>query len=213
MLVRSISALSIVLVSSIPSQYELGISIHVHPSCWNSACPASLIPVQSLGRHRAPGWAPCVMHQLPTSLVVYTWFYIHFCAALWVCPTLSFSSCVHKSILHICVRIPALQMGSSDIFSRFDACVNIQHFIFSSDLLHSAKQALGSPTWLKLDSNPFHLIAGVILHSVCSARTLYPFMCQQTSRVLACPQHCTWCCGEHWAHVSFWITVFRLYAQ
>ena len=38
-------------------------------------------------------------------------------AALSICPTLSFPCCcAHKSILYVCISIPALQIGSSVIF-------------------------------------------------------------------------------------------------
>ena len=30
-----------------------------------------------LDHHRAPGWAPCVIQQLPTSYLFYTWWCIH----------------------------------------------------------------------------------------------------------------------------------------
>lgn len=85
-----------------------------------------------------------------------------------------------------------------DHFSKFDTCVSIYSISFSlSVLLHSAKQALGSPTWLKLiQIHSISLLSN--FHSVYLARLLYPFICQQTSRVLPCPQHCTWCCSEHW---------------
>ena len=58
----------VVLVSAV-QQHESVITIHIYsltlepPS--SSPCP---IP---LGRHRAPGWAPCVIYQLPTSYLFY----------------------------------------------------------------------------------------------------------------------------------------------
>ena len=37
-------------------------------------------------------------------------------ATLSICPTLAFSYCVHKSVLCICISIPAKQIGSSLLF-------------------------------------------------------------------------------------------------
>ena len=43
---------------------------------------------------------------------------------------------------------------------------------------------------------------------------LYPFFCQWTVSLLPCLSYCTWCCNEHWVHVSFWIMFFpSIYAQ
>ena len=43
-----------------------------------------------LGHHRALGWAPCVIRQLPTSYLFYTWSCIYVCATLSIHPTLAF---------------------------------------------------------------------------------------------------------------------------
>ena len=64
-----------------------------------------------LGHHRAPGWAPRVIKQLPTSYLYYTRYYIHVNAVFLTCPSLSFPQCVYKSILYICISIPSLQIG------------------------------------------------------------------------------------------------------
>ena len=59
---------NVVLVSAI-RQHESSISIHILPSE-----PPPLLPphVTPLGHHRAPGWAPCVVEQLPTSYLFCT---------------------------------------------------------------------------------------------------------------------------------------------
>ena len=58
---------------------------------------------------------------------------------------------VSRFLVYVCVSISALQIGSQCHFSRYYiyVCVNIQ-YLFFSDLLHSAKQAPGSSTSLKL---------------------------------------------------------------
>ena len=83
------------LVSAI-QQCESAVSTHISPT--------------PLGHHREPGWAPCVIKQLPT-----IYFTHDNCinATLSVHPTLSFPYCAHKSILYISVLIPALHIGSS----------------------------------------------------------------------------------------------------
>ena len=50
------------LVSAV-EQHESAISIHLSCSPWASLPPLHLTP---LGCHRAAGWAPCVIQQLPT---------------------------------------------------------------------------------------------------------------------------------------------------
>ena len=53
-------------------------------------------------------------------------------------PTLFFPRCAHKSVLCVCISIPALQIGSSVPFPRFHTYVLIYNICFPpSDLLHS----------------------------------------------------------------------------
>ena len=66
-----------------------------------------------LGHHRVPGWVPCVIEQLLTSCLFYTWQYIFVEATFSVHPTLFFSHCVHKSIFYVHVSILSLLIGSS----------------------------------------------------------------------------------------------------
>ena len=62
-----------------------------------------------LGFHRAPDWAPCATQQISTGCLI-----LHMVMYMFLCYTLSSShpllpSCVHKSVLYICVSIAALQ--------------------------------------------------------------------------------------------------------
>ena len=79
--------------------------------------PPSHPPIPPLlGHHRAPGWAPCVIQQLPTGYLFYPWYCIRVSATLSILPSLSLPHCVYKSIPYICIFIPALQIGSSAPF-------------------------------------------------------------------------------------------------
>ena len=88
----------------------------------------------SVGHHRAPGWAPCVIQKLPT-----TYF-----ADRSVCAKFNFLNPSHlllprwghKSVLYICVSIPSLQIGSSVLFFQIPyICVNIWYLFFSLRLM------------------------------------------------------------------------------
>ena len=52
-------------------------------------------------------------------------------ATFSICPALSFSHCVHTSILYICVSILSLQIGSSVLLSRFPIYALIYDIYFS----------------------------------------------------------------------------------
>ena len=85
------------------------------------------------GHHRMPGWAPCVIYQLPRSYLFYT--------RQCVCVSATFSihpmHCVHKCIVYVCVSVPSTQIGSSVPFSWIPyICFNILYLVFS-DLPHS----------------------------------------------------------------------------
>ena len=81
--------------------------------------PVSLPPQSHpLGRHRASSWAPCAIQQRLTKLsVLHVVMNIYVNAPLSVRSTLSFPCCGHKSVLHVCISIPSLQIGSSVLFS------------------------------------------------------------------------------------------------
>ena len=55
------------------SVVQQGICVHASPPSWAS---------RPSGRHRAPGWAPCVMQQLPTSCVSHMVVYMCQCYSL-----------------------------------------------------------------------------------------------------------------------------------
>ena len=64
------------------------------------------------GGHRASGWAPCAIQQLPIGSLFYTWSYIYANATLSIYPTLYFPLYVHKPVLYVWVSFVALQIGS-----------------------------------------------------------------------------------------------------
>ena len=62
--------------------------VYTHP------LPLEPLPAscQPSSHHRAPGWAPCVVQQLPTSYLFYTWQHTCVNATLSICSTLPFPS-------------------------------------------------------------------------------------------------------------------------
>ena len=70
--------------------------------------PPSHLPPHStpLGHHRAPGWAPCIIRQLPTGCLFYIRYCICFHAALNSCRTLLTQLCLQLCCsclsLHCC---------------------------------------------------------------------------------------------------------------
>ena len=84
-----------------------------------------------LGHHRAPGWAPCVIQQLPTSYLFYTRSYIYVSATFSIHPALSFPCYVHKSVLYICVSISSLKTSSSLLFFWIPLYALVYNICFS----------------------------------------------------------------------------------
>ena len=78
--------------------------VYIHPL---PPGPSSLHPTP-LGHHRAPGWAPCASHQLPTSYLFYTWQCDLSVLISRFIPSFPCPPCVHTSILYVCVSTPAL---------------------------------------------------------------------------------------------------------
>ena len=75
-----------------------------------------------LGLCKAPSWSPCAMWLLSTSYLFYIWRCIYVYATLSLCSSLLFPlpMCrVLKSVLYICVFIPVLPIGSSELFFFF----------------------------------------------------------------------------------------------
>ena len=94
--------------------------------------PSHIPHLTPLGPYRSPGWAPCVKQQPPTSCLFYTWWCIYVDEARSIHPTLSFSYCVHKSILYVWLSIPALQnIFISTVFLIPYICINIWCLFFS----------------------------------------------------------------------------------
>ena len=78
-------------------QCESAISVYIPPS-WVSLLPRPL--PNPLGCPRAPGWAPCIIPQIPTSYLFCICYHICFSAILSICPHPPF---FRKSVLFVCV--------------------------------------------------------------------------------------------------------------
>ena len=130
-----------------------------------------------LGGHKAPSWSPCAMWLLPTS-------YLHL--VVYICPchsqTLSqFTlppSRVLKSILYVCIFIPVLPLGASELFSflfffRFHIYVLVYSICFSlTDLLHSVWHSLHPSTSLQITQFHFFLWLSNIPLYICATSSL-----------------------------------------
>ena len=56
------------------------------------------------------------IYKLPTSHLLYMWWYVCLIVNLSVHHTLSFHCCVHRSVVYVCIHIRALQIGFSVSF-------------------------------------------------------------------------------------------------
>ena len=91
-------------------QCESAISICINPLSFK---PPSHPHPTPLGCHRAPGWAPCAIQQLPTRCLFYIWQYIY----VYICQYYSLNSshpflpslCPQASA-YVCVSILAMEM-------------------------------------------------------------------------------------------------------
>ena len=104
--------------------------IYPHISSLFSLPPT--LPISSLQViTRAPSLSPCTMQQFPISHPFYIWQCIYVNATLSLHLHLPFSHCVLKSILYVCVFIPALPLGSSvPLFQIPYICVKIRCSFF-----------------------------------------------------------------------------------
>ena len=102
---------------------------HTHAPTHRPPLLQSHPSVAAKSDHRkVPGWAPCVIYQLPTNYFAHDSVYISMLLSQFVPP----SPRVHKPILYICIFIPSLQMGSSVPFFQIPYIhVNIQYLYFS----------------------------------------------------------------------------------
>ena len=100
-------------------------------------------------------------------------------ATLLVCSTLFFSRWAHKSVLYVCISIPALQIDSSVPFFWIpDMCVNV--YLLLSGLLHSVcimitSQFLSKPgalSWLRYPAYS----------------TFYLYVCWHVKALQNCPE-------------------------
>ena len=71
--------------------FATGVRVHRFP-------PSHLSP---LGHHRAPGWTPCTIQQLPASCFIPGNVYVSM--LLSIPPTFSFPCCIYKSVFYVCV--------------------------------------------------------------------------------------------------------------
>ena len=115
---------------------EPAVSIHISPyplPLVSASHPPYPTP---LGCHTGSSWSPCAMQQLPTSHSFYIWQCTYVNAALSLHPSFPFPLCVLKSILYVCVSIPALQPGSSvPFFFKFHIYVLAYGMTFDVGIL------------------------------------------------------------------------------
>ena len=84
----------------------------------------------SLGHHRVPGWASCIIQKHLTSYLFTHGVYICQCYFLYLSHSF-LPHCAHKSVLCICISTPSLQIGSSTPFFQIPCItVNILNTIF-----------------------------------------------------------------------------------
>ena len=112
-----------------------------------------------LGHHRDQA-ALCAIQQLPISYLFHTWWYIYINPHLPVCPIVYFHPCVQVSLLHICMSIPALKIGSSARFLQIPSCVS-RSVVFDSLQPHGVQ-----PTRLLCPWNSPGKNTGVGSHSL-----------------------------------------------
>ena len=111
---------NVVLVSAKP-QHESAIGIPMFPPSWT--CLPAPSPSHPSRLSQSPGLSSCVLQQIPTGWLVYTWQCICFSATLSIHPSLSFPPCVHKSALHVWVYC-AIQTGSpAPFFQSLHVCI------------------------------------------------------------------------------------------
>ena len=88
---------------------QSAIYIHISPPSWTPSHP---IPYPTtLGHHRAPGWDPCAIQQLPTSYLFYTWqcLYVNIYWCVWrphlvgSCSLILSWHCFLQWLLFLCV--------------------------------------------------------------------------------------------------------------
>ena len=96
-LIRGKLLYRVMLVSAI-QQCELVLIVYVYPLPPEPPSPSQPSP---LGHHRVSGWSPCLVQQLPTKHLLYTGQCMLVSATYSICATLSFPSCVRKSVLYI----------------------------------------------------------------------------------------------------------------
>ena len=162
--------------------------------------PTSPHPSTHLGHHRALGWAPCIIHQLPTGLPLLQWWWICFSVTVSVHPNFSFPCCVHKSVLYSCPADKVLSTIFLDSKWYMSIYISFSYFTLYKQTGSSSMDSFWS------------LFYGLVIVHCVYVQLLYPFICQWASRLLPCPVYCK----EYniGVHVSVWIDGFlSVYAQ
>ena len=172
------------LISTI-QQSESAVSIHISPLYWTSL-PPHPIP---LGHHRAPGWAPCVIQQLPTSYLFFTVVNICQCYSLGSSNPLFplLPPQVHSLHLHL-HSFPANRFISTiSLASIYMSWYIIFVFLLVTYLILNNRLQVHLPHYNWLKFIPFY--GWVIFLCICVPH-LCPFICWWTSRLLPCPDYC-----------------------
>ena len=178
---------------SVAQQSESAIRIHMSPYPLPLASPSHPPYRTPLGHCKAPSRSPCAVLLLPTSQLFFTFHTVYMSMLLSLCPTFDLPPHVLKSILYVCLFIPALPLGSSVpffFFFRFHIYALAYGISFSrSDLLPSVWQTLGPSISLQITQFRIFLWLSNIPLYIC-ATLLYPFICRWTLRLLPCPGYC-----------------------
>ena len=77
--------------------------IYRPPPSWTSL-PSPTLPHPSR-LSQTLDWSPCDTQQFPTCYLFYKRWCICFHAVFSICPTFSFTYCVHKATLHVCINV------------------------------------------------------------------------------------------------------------
>ena len=167
-------------------QHESAVGLLMSPPTWTSlppsppSHPSRLLPSPSLSSlsHVANSHWLSVLHMVMYVSMLFSPYLPHSPSS----PT----SCVHKSILNVCISIAALQIVHQYHLSRFHIYALVYGICFSlSDLLHSRFVHV-----IRTDSNVFLYYGWVIFHFKYVPQLLYPLICWWTSGLLPCPSYC-----------------------
>ena len=141
--------------------------IHTSPPSWALLPP--LPHPAPLGHHRALGWAPCIIQQLPTSYLFYTWSCVYVKATRSVCPTLSSPfMCTSPFSTSMSLFLPCKWVHQYRFF-RFQIHVLIYDIIF----LFLTYSTLQNRLWLMLSLQYFQGYLKMFINSICNFMALW----------------------------------------